>query len=288
MACKFASLGSNSNNKTADKAVSEILSLGKSQYLGEIDYIRDVEGLTASVLTADPLELSNDALHYHENPIISFILQGDSFERINHRTNRRCAGDLRFYRAGDLHQVKIERYPSRNINFELNSGFLSSSGFSEAAIASALEKNSNAKLMLLRTYKEFYANDSFSDSSIMIQLFSLFGEAYANVTPKKPEWIGELRDILNDRWDENLSLAELSCALNVHPVTISKYFTKYFGCTFGEYMRRLRIGKSINLIKSSRLSLTEIALHCGFYDQSHFTRNFKELTGFLPKEYKKL
>lgn len=212
--------------------MSKILSLGESQYLGEIDYIRDVGGLTLSVLTADPLELSNDALHYHENPIISFILQGDSFERINQRTNRRRAGDWRFYRAGDLHQVKIERYPSRNINFELNFGFLSSNGFSEAAIASALEKNANAKLMLLRTYKELYANDVFSDSSIRILLFSLIGEARKNAATKKPEWIGELRDILNDRWDENLSLADLSRALNAHPVTISKYFTKYLVCKF--------------------------------------------------------
>ncbi|MEW6737177.1 MAG: helix-turn-helix domain-containing protein [Acidobacteriota bacterium] len=42
------------------------------------------------------------------------------------------------------------------------------------------------------------------------------------------------------------------------------------------------------MIKNSQMSLTEIALHCGFADQSHFTRNFKEITGFLPKEFRKI
>lgn len=268
--------------------MTEILSLGKSKYLGDIDYLREIDGFTASALTADPLELTNDALHSHENPIISFILQGDSLERINYETNYRSAGDLRFYRAGDLHQVKIKKHPSRNINFELNLGLLASHGFSEETLGVALKRNSSAGLIFLRAYKELCANDAFSNSAIQILLYSLLGEAHAAGREKKPEWINELRDQLNDRWDEQLSLAELSQTLNIHPVTISKCFTKYFGCTYGEYMRRLRINKSIDLIKNSNLSLTEIAVRCGFFDQSHFTRNFKALTGFLPKEFQRL
>jgi AraC family transcriptional regulator len=53
-------------------------------------------------------------------------------------------------------------------------------------------------------------------------------------------------------------------------------------------MRRLKIEKSLYLLKDSSFSLTEIAAECGFSDQSHFIRTFKQLTGFLPNSYKKI
>jgi AraC family transcriptional regulator len=266
--------------------MTEILSLGKSEYLGDINYIRHIDGLVASAVSADPSEISNDAIHYHENPIISFILQGDSIETINHHRNLRSAGDIRFYRAGDLHQVKIQRFPSRNINFELEGDFLIQTGFSEETISRAIEKNPHVRLSFLRAYKEFSADDTFSDTSIQILLFNLIGTGEAS--RRTPAWVRALYELLNDRWNEQIGLQELAGIVNVHPVTISKYFTRYFNCTFGEYMRRLRINRSIALIKTSGLSLTEISLHCGFTDQSHFIRNFKDFTGFLPKDFRKL
>jgi AraC family transcriptional regulator len=268
--------------------MTKIISLGKTQYLGDINYIRQIADAVASAVSADPLDASNDALHFHENPIISFILAGDSVERINRETNLRVAGDIRFYRAGDLHQVKIKRFPSRNLNFELETGFLSRNGFSEESIKRAIEKNPSARLLFLRAYRELSENDALTDTSIQILLFSLISESLILSRDKMPGWINILYEILNDRWNEPLGLQELACVAGVHPVTISKYFTRYFRCTFGEYVRRLRIDKSLAMIKNSQLSLTEIALACGFADQSHFTRNFKGLTGFLPKDFKKL
>jgi AraC family transcriptional regulator len=81
-------------------------------------------------------------------------------------------------------------------------------------------------------------------------------------------------------------LHELSVETGTHPVTISKYFTRYFGCTLSEYMRKLRVMNSIALVKNTTHLLTRIAHESGFADQAHFTRAFKQITGFLPKEYR--
>ena len=79
----------------------------------------------------------------------------------------------------------------------------------------------------------------------------------------------------------------MSAIFKLHPVTLSRQFHNYFSCTLGEYIRKLKIAKAITLIKSTKNPLTEIAYQCGF-DQSHFIRSFKQLTGFLPMSFRKL
>jgi AraC family transcriptional regulator len=50
----------------------------------------------------------------------------------------------------------------------------------------------------------------------------------------------------------------------------------------------MRIEKSLSLLPDKNLSLTEIAFDCGFADQSHFLRCFKQITGNTPSAYRKL
>ena len=105
-----------------------------------------------------------------------------------------------------------------------------------------------------------------------------------------PAWAQELKEIIQDQIDTNLtlSLKEISQSLNVHPTYLSREFSKYFdNLSFGDYIRKLRIEKAIELLKDHEYSLTEIAYLTGFSDQSHFNRIFKSHTGKSPSVYRK-
>jgi AraC-like DNA-binding protein len=105
-----------------------------------------------------------------------------------------------------------------------------------------------------------------------------------------PAWATELRSIIQDQIDTNLtlSLSGKSNELNINPAYISREFNKYFdNLSFGEYIRKLRVEKAINYIKTSDYSLSEIAYLTGFSDQSHFARTFKLQTGITPSQFKK-
>lgn len=107
---------------------------------------------------------------------------------------------------------------------------------------------------------------------------------------KIPEWAKELKEIIQDQIDTNLnlSLKGISETLQVHPAYLSREFSKYFDdLSFGDYIRKLRIDKAIQLLNTTTHSLTEIAYLTGFSDQSHFTRIFKKYTGQSPSAYKK-
>ncbi len=108
---------------------------------------------------------------------------------------------------------------------------------------------------------------------------------------KTPTWAKELKDILQDQIDTNLalSLKDISKELDINPAYLSREFSKYFeNLSYGEYIRKLRVEKAIELLETTNYTLTEIAYHTGFSDQSHFTRIFKSHTGQNPSFYRKM
>ena len=108
---------------------------------------------------------------------------------------------------------------------------------------------------------------------------------------KPPVWVKDLKAIIQDQIDTQFTfdLKKISNDLELNPSYLSREFSKYFeDLNFGDYVRKLRIEKAINLIQNSSYPLTEIAYMTGFSDQSHFTRIFKQSTGKNPSSYRKI
>ncbi|QHT69049.1 helix-turn-helix domain-containing protein [Rhodocytophaga rosea] len=125
---------------------------------------------------------------------------------------------------------------------------------------------------------------------LLLQVFNTYMDQKTGARTKIPAWAKELKDVIQDQIDTNLSLSlkEISEGLNIHPAYVSREFSKYFNnLSFGEYIRKLRIEKAIDLLHTTTRSLSEIAYLTGFSDQSHFTRIFKKYTGKNPSDYKK-
>ena len=123
-------------------------------------------------------------------------------------------------------------------------------------------------------------------------LMRVYNEFLKTPTAKRktPVWAKDLKEIIQDQIDTNLAfdLKEISNELNINPSYLSREFSKHFdNLSFGEYIRKLRIEKAIDLITTTQYSFTEIAYLTGFSDQSHFTRIFKKYTGKNPSEFRK-
>ena len=94
--------------------------------------------------------------------------------------------------------------------------------------------------------------------------------------------------MLAENINGNISLAHLAqeCRLSV------RHFTRAFRASTGvsahTWLLRLRIEKAKTLLLSSRRALAEIALECGFADQSHMTRVFRRSIGLSPGVWRRL
>jgi len=263
-----------------------MLTLHKNIYLGTVVDATDAEGFHIGRVSYKG-DGSCDDMHCHENPHISFVLKGGNIEKRKNTEFERFPGRVTFYQSGEPHQNIYKSAGSSHINIELAPSYLKDNLLDAVKIEAHCRLNPDIKFLILKIYKELLIDDDFSGCSIKLLLLELLS-GDRQLPAQRPAWINMLEQVLNDRWNEVLSLQDLSAMVGVHPITISKHFSRYFNCTIGEYMRKLRINRAIALVKSSRTSLTDISYECGFADQSHFTRTFKYMTGFLPRQYQRL
>jgi AraC-like DNA-binding protein len=141
----------------------------------------------------------------------------------------------------------------------------------------------------LYSWAKYHKNEKHTQNPsehLLIEIFEKF------LTQKKstkiPSWAKELKEIIQDQIDTNITLKQLSKDLDINPAYLSREFSKYFNdLSFGDYIRKLRIEKAIEYLNTSNYSLTKIAYLTGFSDQSHFTRIFKKHTGQNPSVYRK-
>ncbi|MBZ5504663.1 MAG: AraC family transcriptional regulator [Acidobacteriia bacterium] len=93
-------------------------------------------------------------------------------------------------------------------------------------------------------------------------------------------------EYVHAHFGQNLTLAQVARAAGIHPVYLGQVFRQEFGETLGEYLNRIRVRAAAESLANSDLPLSTIALDFGFYDQSHFTRIFRQLTGATPAVFR--
>jgi len=86
---------------------------------------------------------------------------------------------------------------------------------------------------------------------------------------------------------ENITVNDAAQFMGYTPNYFNTIFRKSIGMPFGIYLRDMRLKYAANLLKSSELSITEIAMESGFESSAHFSRSFREKYGMPPKDYRK-
>lgn len=261
----------------------------KGEFYGQTNKTINLEGitLTDTVYTHDKVDW-----HYHENAYFTFILQGNLIEGNKKEIYNCSAGSLLFHNWQDPHyNIKPEGF-TRGFHIEIEQNWFDNLDFDTKDLQGSINiSNSDLKFLMYKIFRETKVDDYQSQLSIQMLLLETLAKMLRNnqtKSNKKPTWVSEINMIMNDQFSDNLSLDYLSKTLNIHPVHLSRDFSKYFNSSFGEYIRKLKVEKSLELISQKKLDLTAIAFECGFSDQSHFTRCFKEINGINPSEYKKI
>lgn len=242
--------------------------------------------IVSATRTAEPSHAQE--LHYHENPHLCLIVDGSDIETRSHRSYQRTPGDLHFYHAGEAHTSSTQTPTVTSVLVELGAAFLARHELSERQFARAAQENANAPLLVLQLLRELHQNDAHTPLAIESIALELVDYSRARYESSPPAWVLRIAQLLEERWNTPLRLHELATTCGTHPVTISRQFRRFFSCSLGEYRRRLMVRRSLPLIRQSQMTLSEVAFACGFADQSHFTRTFRQVTHLRPGEFQRL
>jgi AraC-like DNA-binding protein len=107
--------------------------------------------------------------------------------------------------------------------------------------------------------------------------------------PRKP-WLGSALapalSYVHTNYSEKLRMSTAAKLCDLSPFQFSRNFKKESGFTFRDFVVRVRIQRAAELIRQSKLSVTEAAFDVGFNDLSYFARMFRRQLGVSPSHYR--
>lgn len=101
---------------------------------------------------------------------------------------------------------------------------------------------------------------------------------------RDPRLAGRLRELLDARVPDGLSLDEAAALLGAHPAHLVRCFTREYGLPPHRYLTSRRIDLARRLLLAGHRP-SEVAPLAGFYDQPHLTRHFRAAVGTTPARY---
>lgn len=228
--------------------------------------------------------------HCHENPFFAYFLKGENWEVRRTQQIKCLPGTLLFYKPGEPHCNKNYTEGCKIFHIEIDNHWFDENNIDVTKLDVDVINHSMIKNTFTSVMNEFSIRDELSETSIkslIVYLFTVLSRACRH-SHRVPPWASKFSSLINDQLNTKPSLQTISKILHVHPVTLSREFPKYFHCSFGDYIRQLRVEKALPLLARKSIPIDSIALSCGFSDASNFIRTFRKVKGISPNVYRKL
>ncbi|MFD5379182.1 AraC family transcriptional regulator [Streptomyces griseoincarnatus] len=112
-------------------------------------------------------------------------------------------------------------------------------------------------------------------------------ESREPAAPRRPDPVlaRRLRELLDARVADGLTLAEAGAELSAHPAHLVRAFSTAYGIPPHQYLTSRRVGRARRLLLEG-WPPSDVAAAAGFYDQAHLTRHFRRLVGVTPGRYR--
>ncbi len=206
-------------------------------------------------------------------------------------------GDLVIYGPNQWHMQYADigvapRYVT--LSFDLTGGDLS------ALLNRKFSAPQHVVLLLQRMLREQERMDAYSNDIILSQLnlllLLLLRESAApragklqtvNAVHSENEIIRQAQQYISTHIREKLSVPLVARQVDVSPSYLTALFHKNLQISPGEYIRRIKLQESKQMIRENNLNFTEIAALLQYSTVHHFSRQFKEKFGITPTEYAK-
>ena len=123
----------------------------------------------------------------------------------------------------------------------------------------------------------------------LLELMVFLSRAYTNTDTTEAEAllrVGNVIGALENEFSKEWKLDDLQRIAHMSRSNLMRVFRKATGRSPIEYLVRLRIQKAMELLRGTRLPVTEVAMEVGFRDSNYFARQFRRATGQSPRAFR--
>ncbi len=229
--------------------------------------------------------------HLHPFASFSFVSSGAYSETFGRKTFGREPRTVIFHPPDESHAVVYEsrvRILSVHFSFEKLARIREQSTILDSPSSCQSE---TVNWLGTRLRQELRQRDTASALAIEGLALEMLAAASRNKMGREhnfPQWLKDARDFIHENFADSFALEDVAKIAGVHQAHLSRVFRQKFGCTVGDYVRRLRVESACRQIVHTDVSLSVIASNAGFSDQSHFNKVFKSLLNLTPYEYRKM
>jgi AraC family transcriptional regulator len=228
--------------------------------------------------------------HFHDFASLYLVLRGSLTEFYGNKKRECKQASMIFTPPGEKHSNRFSSLGGRCFLVEIPPAYIARLAAAGVRLEGSIHSESVALAWLgMKLYREFELPDSVSllaVEGLMLEALSEFARMSERPAVDAPAWLRRARNLMQDRFSDNLALDEIAAAVGVHPAHLARTFRRCYGVTAGEYQRRLRIEYASRQLSETETSILEIALAAGFADQAHFSRTFKNHIGLTPARFR--
>ena len=235
--------------------------------------------------------------HYHNGLIeIYYLEKGECGYFIEDKTYHVTSGDVIIIPEGVIHKTTYYApYIRRLITLDNRAlPILTGDEFSSITyVYRNYDIQGEIKCIFEKIHCEHSAPDKYTSDVVRLlvnELVYLFvrNENKAGNTALSSSFVAEAARHILEKYAEDITLDSVSRLLSVSPEHLSRSFKKDTGFGFNEYLNLVRLKKADELLRSSsKMSIFEIAISCGFNDSNYFSDKFKSTYGISPTKYRK-
>ena len=259
----------------------------------EVELVRQFDGEGIRLTESVHRKSSFLGRHSHKNATITILLDGAYEESYGlHGLTAFQSPTVHVRPPGEPHINRIGTSGAHNLVLELDARRLSSiSGYSVLFDEVRHIRQSFVLGIARRLRRELLINDDSTPLAIeglALEMVATASREAKHRHSRSDPWLRRVRDMLHDRFREShISLDEMATVAGVHPVHLARSFRAAFASSPGEYVRQLRVDWAADTLRSSTMSLADVATAAGFADQSHFTRVFRAYFGTPPGAWRR-
>ncbi len=229
--------------------------------------------------------------HCHELAYFSLVLSGCYEEHCSRKQVRLCDSEnVIYHSAGEAHSDAFGNRGGAIFSMELEPRWMSTLREYELQAEESLAlPNRQVSWLARRAYQAF--TDSDHRSALLLEataielLYELPWKHSAQAESVTPLWLKDVVEILHTEFCRPFSLTAIAQRVGASPVLLARAFRRCHRMTVGQYVRRLRVNYAMNALQGEE-SLSDIAAHAGFSDQSHLGRVFLSATGMTPRQFR--